>query len=110
MTIEGDVSTTVPHEPGVRPVTPPTAERTRRRRRPSGAPPPLPKHIGTTGTGWIVAVVVLSGWLILGAIFDRVIRFTNRVDAALLRQIARLRTDWLTDVMTASTASAPAGP
>ncbi|RPI10561.1 MAG: hypothetical protein EHM63_02955 [Actinobacteria bacterium] len=98
MTTEGDVSTTVPHEPGVRPVTPPTAERTRRRRRPSGAPPPLPKHIGTTGTGWIVAVVVLSGWLILGSISDRVIRFTNRVDAALLRQIARLRTEWLTDV------------
>jgi hypothetical protein len=98
MTLEGDVNTTVPHEPGVRPVTPPTAERTRRRRRPSGAPPPLPKHIGTTGTGWIVAVVVLSGWLILGYIFDRVIRFTNRVDAALLRQIVRLRTEWLTDV------------
>ncbi len=29
------------------PLAPPTATRTRRRRRPSGAPPPLPKHIGT---------------------------------------------------------------
>jgi len=98
MTIEGEIGTTLPHGAGLRPVTPPTAERTRRRRRPSGAPPPLPKHIGTTGTGWIVAVVVLGGWLILGSISDRVIRFTNRVDAALLRQIARLRTDWLTDI------------
>ena len=29
---------------------------------------------------------------------DRAQRLTDRVDAAILRQIARLRTDWLTDV------------
>jgi hypothetical protein len=31
----------------------------RRRRRPSGAPPPLPRHLETTGVGWLVAAVAL---------------------------------------------------
>ena len=30
---------------------------------------------------------------------DAVDRFTDRTDAAILRQIARLRTDWLTECM-----------
>jgi tRNA A-37 threonylcarbamoyl transferase component Bud32/membrane-associated phospholipid phosphatase len=31
----------------------------RRRRRPSGAPPPLPRHLETTGVGWLLAAVGL---------------------------------------------------
>src|SRR5438874_5537298 len=31
------------------------------RRRPSGAPPPLPHHIHRTGLGWLVALVAVGG-------------------------------------------------
>jgi len=33
----------------------------RSRRRPTGAPPPLPHHLQTSGVGWLVAAVVLVG-------------------------------------------------
>ena len=47
------------------PHVPPTVRRTRRLRRPSGAPPPLPRHIGRSGRGWIVALIVLVVWMIV---------------------------------------------
>ena len=80
------------------PIAPATATRTRRRRRPSGAPPPLPKHIGTTGTGWLVAFVVLLLWAVLAHNFVAIGRVTDRFDTAILRQVARVRTGWLTNV------------
>src|SRR5215207_7067446 len=73
----------------------------RRRRRPTGARPPLPKAVGGTGKVWLVALVALLGWLIVLFVSPAARRLTDRVDSAVLRQIARQRTDWLTDVMTA---------
>ena len=78
---------------------PSTARRSRRRRRPSGAPPPLPRSIGLTGKLWLAAMGVLTLWAVVAHLFHSVDRFTDRTDSAILRQIARLRTDWLTDVM-----------
>jgi membrane-associated phospholipid phosphatase/tRNA A-37 threonylcarbamoyl transferase component Bud32 len=40
-----------------------------RRRRPTGAPPPLPHHLQTSGVGWLVAAVVLVGLAL--AVFAR---------------------------------------
>ena len=79
----------------------PTVRQDRRRRRPTGAPPPLPKAVGRTGKVWLVTLVALLGWLIVLFVSPSARRLTDRVDAAVLRQIARQRTDWLTDVMTA---------
>jgi hypothetical protein len=31
-----------------------------RRRRPTGEPPPLPRHLQTTGLGWLLAAVALN--------------------------------------------------
>jgi tRNA A-37 threonylcarbamoyl transferase component Bud32 len=73
----------------------------RRRRRPTGAPPPLPKAVGRTGKVWLVALVALMGWVIVLFVSPAARRLTDRIDSAALRQIARLRTEWLTDVMTA---------
>jgi tRNA A-37 threonylcarbamoyl transferase component Bud32/membrane-associated phospholipid phosphatase len=87
---------------GARPqptVTGSKVQRARRRRRPTGAPPPLPRSIGRTGQGWLVASVVLLLWLIVEYVSDSARRVTDRVDAAMLRQIASLRTGWLTSVM-----------
>ena len=77
---------------------PSTVRRTRRRRRPSGAPPPLPRSLGQTGRAWIIGLVALVAWLVVALLSPRVRRFTDRVDAAILRAVARLRTDWLVDV------------
>ena len=86
-----------PHELAV----PPTARRTRRRRRPTGAAPPLPRSIGTTGKGWLAVLVVVVVWIVVVGISAWARRVTDRVDAALLEQIARLRADWLTPIMRA---------
>ena len=45
---------------------PPTVRRTPGRRRPTGAPPPLPRNIGRTGRAWIVGLVVLVAWMVVG--------------------------------------------
>ena len=74
--------------------------RSRRRRRPSGAPPPLPRKLGATGKVWLAVLGVVLAWVILALTWDRVLRLTDKVDATILRQIARTRTAWLTDVMT----------
>ena len=70
----------------------------RRRRRPSGAPPPLPRQIGRTGRGWMVAAVLLVVWLVIALLSPWARRLTDQVDAAVLRSMAALRTDWLTTI------------
>jgi len=77
---------------------PPTARRSRRRRRPTGAPPPLPRSIGTTGTAWLVAAAVLVILSVVAMSFEAAGRLVNQADSAILRQFAGLRTEWLTDV------------
>ena len=81
---------------GSRPAVPHTVRRTRRRRRPSGAPPPLPRHIGATGKAWLVAAGLLLGWVVVAYASSGARRVTTRADAAVLRSIAELRTPWLT--------------
>jgi membrane-associated phospholipid phosphatase/tRNA A-37 threonylcarbamoyl transferase component Bud32 len=46
--------------------------RSPRRRRPTGAPPPLPYHLQTSGVGWLIAAVVLVGLAL--AVFGRGMR------------------------------------
>ena len=80
---------------------PSTVKRRRRRRRTSGGPPPFPRKLGYSGKGWLVLSVAVLVWGIvaLNSVWAR--RLTDRADAALLRQVARLRSEWLTDVMSA---------
>ena len=44
--------------PDVERVAPSRQARVPRRRRPSGAPPPLPRHLRTTGIGWLIGAIV----------------------------------------------------
>jgi membrane-associated phospholipid phosphatase len=66
---------------------------THRRRRPTGAPPPLPKQIGSTGWVWLillVAVVVTGCWWLRvdpGPL--------DRFDAWITDAVISLRVDWL---------------
>ncbi|MDQ4071180.1 MAG: hypothetical protein M3203_17175 [Actinomycetota bacterium] len=69
-----------------------------RRRRPSGEPPPLPRHIDRSTKAYAViggAGLVLAGSLSLAPVLAAV----TAVDVALLRLLAELRSDAVTSVM-----------
>ena len=68
------------------------------RRRPTGAPPPLPHPVSVTTRAWLVlAVVVLAGVIVI-SVRAPSLRLDNQVNSAVLRLFARARTPWLTDV------------
>ena len=75
---------------------PTAAPPARRRRRPSGEAPPLPRHIGATGRAWLLTSAVAVAWLLASIHLAWVQRLTDRADAAVLRALAGLRTSWLT--------------
>ena len=62
------------------------------RRRPSGAPPPLPHHLRTTGAGWLIGAVV--------AIAVTVLIFRNGVEGAAIPAIVVDDTvvRWMSDI------------
>ena len=71
---------------------------TPQRRRPTGAPPPLPHPVSATTRAWLVlAVVVLAGGIVI-SVRAPSLRLDNQVNSAVLRLFARARTPWLTDV------------
>jgi len=78
----------------VPPIHPTLREATRspRRRRPTGAAPPLPYRLQTSGIGWLVAAVVLVGLTL--AIFARGLRgpavTATVIDDAVVRWLAAL--------------------
>jgi tRNA A-37 threonylcarbamoyl transferase component Bud32 len=76
----------------------PAVQRTPRRRRPTGAPPPLPHPVSVTTRAWLVlAVVVLAGVIVI-SVRAPALRLDDQVNSAVLRLFARARTPWLTDV------------
>jgi len=85
----------------------PEVRRSRRRRRPTGAPPPLPRSIQTTGVWWLAAAVVLVA---LARIAFGPARRTVGVavtvwDDAVVRWLTGLRLPGLTGLMEAIVAS-----
>jgi tRNA A-37 threonylcarbamoyl transferase component Bud32/membrane-associated phospholipid phosphatase len=69
------------------------AVRSPRRRRPTGAPPPLPYHLQTSGIGWLVAAIVLVGLTL--TVFGRGLRgpavAVTVADDAVVRWLGGLR-------------------
>ena len=81
--------------------TPPSASavrRTRRQRRPTGAPPPLPRRIAVSTTAWLVlaAIFVTGAFLVSEGTPWR--RTVDQASTWLLRRLAAVRTPWLTDL------------
>jgi tRNA A-37 threonylcarbamoyl transferase component Bud32 len=70
--------------------------RSRRRRRPTGAAPPLPRSLGTTGKLWLIALIVVVAAIALLLASSGARTVVDQIDAFVLRQIAALRTAWLT--------------
>ncbi|MEA2843460.1 MAG: hypothetical protein QOJ69_1131, partial [Actinomycetota bacterium] len=90
---------TAPRLPAAEVSLPSTVERRHRRRRPTGAAAPLPRSIGSSGKALLVASALLLVWVVGVANWAWARRGTDQADAAVLRQFARARTAWLTDVM-----------
>ena len=69
-----------------------------RRRRPSGEPPPLPRHIDHT-TRWYLLLAGLAVALWVGLTTPAFLGIITRADLTVLRAVATLRSDPLTRVM-----------
>ena len=76
----------------------PAVRRTARRRRPTGAPPPLPHPVSVTTTAWLVLAVAVLAGAILVSVRAPSLRLDDQVNAAVLRLFARARTPWLTGI------------
>jgi membrane-associated phospholipid phosphatase/tRNA A-37 threonylcarbamoyl transferase component Bud32 len=68
--------------------------RTKRRRRPSGQPPPLPRELGASGRFWIGALVFLLAFTIF-LLVTQVGNSFDRQESVFLRWIVSWRTGWL---------------
>jgi membrane-associated phospholipid phosphatase/tRNA A-37 threonylcarbamoyl transferase component Bud32 len=76
----------------------PAAHRTRRQRRPSGAPPPLPHPFAITTAAWLsLAALALAG-AVLSTKYAPSLRLDDRFSTWVLGLLAGIRTPWLTDL------------
>jgi membrane-associated phospholipid phosphatase/tRNA A-37 threonylcarbamoyl transferase component Bud32 len=76
---------------------PPPIHRVRSRRRPSGEPPPLPRHLNASGKWWLaLSGVVLVSWAVV--VLTRSMAVFDLIDTRILQAIATIRSPVLTDV------------
>jgi membrane-associated phospholipid phosphatase/tRNA A-37 threonylcarbamoyl transferase component Bud32 len=76
---------------------PPALRRVRRRRRPSGEPPPLPRHLNASGKWWLAASgAVVLAWIAV-AVTGSVSLF-DAADTSVLQAFAQVRSPALTRV------------
>ncbi len=69
-----------------------------RRRRPSGEPPPLPRHVDHS-TRWYLLLAAITGALWAGMSVPLVLGAITWADLVILHGVATLRSAWLTHVM-----------
>ncbi len=88
---------------------PASVREARRRRRPSGAPPPLPRHLETTGLGWLLAAVGLVAVFTVSFAASRngTAMAVTVADDRVVRWLAGMRDGWLAGGM--AVAAFPAG-
>src|SRR5215475_4701551 len=73
------------------------AQRARRQRRPTGAPPPLPHPISISTTAWLLFAVLIVTAAFLFSERTPWLRLGDQASTWFLRLIADVRTPWLTD-------------
>ncbi|MEX5718741.1 phosphatase PAP2 family protein [Geodermatophilus maliterrae] len=90
-------ATQAPAVGAVRRPDPPPIQRVHRRRRPSGEPPPLPRHLNASGKWWLgLSGAVLVSWVVV--VVTRSVAFFDLVDTRVLQAISTLRSPGLTRV------------
>jgi membrane-associated phospholipid phosphatase len=77
------------------------AQRARRQRRPTGAPPPLPHPIAASTAAWLILAAVSVAAAFLISEQTSWLRLDDRDNTWFLRLLADVRTPWLTDVTNA---------
>jgi tRNA A-37 threonylcarbamoyl transferase component Bud32/membrane-associated phospholipid phosphatase len=75
--------------------------RSKRRRRPSGRPPPLPRELGASGRFWIGALIALLAFIVSLILVSQAGNSFERQENTFLRWFAVRRTGWLDDTMLA---------
>src|SRR3954468_17288533 len=82
--------------PAVRPAAP-AIRHVRRRRRPSGEPPPLPRHLNASGKWWLaLSGLVVVVWVVVWATGS--VHLFDVADTRILQAFERIRTPALTRV------------
>jgi tRNA A-37 threonylcarbamoyl transferase component Bud32 len=78
-----------------------TVRRSRRRRRPSGAPPPLPRHLETTGVLWLLVAVGLVAVFAISFAASRhgAAVAVTAADDRVVQWLSGLRSGWLAGVV-----------
>jgi hypothetical protein len=76
----------------------PAVHKDRRKRRPTGAPPPLPHPITISTAAWLVLGAVALAGAFLASQHTPWLRIDDRASTWVLRLLAGIRTPWLTDV------------
>jgi tRNA A-37 threonylcarbamoyl transferase component Bud32/membrane-associated phospholipid phosphatase len=78
-----------------------SGRQSRRRRRPSGAPPPLPRHLETTGVGWLLVAVGLVTVLAVSFVASRhgAAVAVTAADDQVVKWLAELRSGWFAGVL-----------
>ncbi len=72
-------------------------QRTRRQRRPTGAPPPLPHPFAVSTAAWLVLGAVALAGAFLASQHTPWLRIDDRASTSVLHLLAGMRTPWLTD-------------
>ncbi len=90
-----DKVTTVPD------YVPVTIRRTRKRRRPTGAPAPLPRKLGLSGSLWLGMMAWIAIVTVLLLRFDPVLHLSNDIETWWMVRVASIRSGWLTHIMRA---------
>jgi tRNA A-37 threonylcarbamoyl transferase component Bud32/membrane-associated phospholipid phosphatase len=76
---------------------PPAIHRVRARRRPSGEPPPLPRHLNASGKWWLaLSGLVVLAWAVV--VVTGSVTYVDVADTRILQGFAHVRTPWLTRV------------
>jgi membrane-associated phospholipid phosphatase/tRNA A-37 threonylcarbamoyl transferase component Bud32 len=68
----------------------------RKRRRPSGEPPPLPRQLGRSGKIWIGLAAGAGAFCLVAFAYSQLAGAFDRWDTAVLQRVVSLRTGWLT--------------
>jgi len=76
----------------------PAVRHTGRQRRPTGAPPPLPRKIAVSTTAWLALATIFVGGAFLVSEQSPWREAVDQGNTWLLRQLAAVRTPWLTHV------------
>ncbi len=76
----------------------PSVHKLRRQRRPTGAPPPLPRPTFVSTAAWLALVALALAGGILLSLYSPWLRIDDHFNTWVLRGLADMRTPWLTDV------------